>query len=275
MQSTRKNFGATLKHVFKPVLEDPTMPHTFEHLKLSSDKGVSTVTLSRIDKMNSLSMALRDEIEACFDHLAADADTGSVILTGGEDTFCPGFDIAEVVDAGEQAFTHRILEYHTKIYEFHKPIVAAVSGFALAGGFDLALCGDIIIASDTAIFGHPEIRFGVNPLVTPLWRKVGPSKAAELAMTGETIGAEEAHRIGLVSKVVPAEKLLEEAFEIARKLAKIDPRAIGAVKRAAKVVPGLDIPSGLEYEFGMSAAISADADIKANVEVYAKRLGLI
>ena len=108
-------------------------------------------------------------------------------------------------------------------------IVAAVGGFALAGGFDLALCGDIIIASESAIFGHPEIRFGVNPLLTPLWRKVGVSKAMEIAMTGETIGAEEAHRIGLVIKVVPAEKLLDEAFEIARKLAKIEPRALAAV----------------------------------------------
>ena len=251
------------------------MAPKFNYLNLSSDKGVTTVTLNRLDKMNSLSMALRDEIEACFDHLATDADTGSVILTGGEDTFCPGFDIAEVVEAGMQAFTHRIFEYHSKIYEFQKPIVAAVSGFALAGGFDLALCGDIIIASDTAIFGHPEVRFGVNPLLTPLWRKVGPSKAAELAMTGETIGAEEAHRIGLVSKVVPAEKLLEEAFEIARKLAKIEPRAIGAVKRAAKVVPGLDIPAGLEYEFGMTAAIFGDTDIKSKIESYAKRIGLI
>lgn len=251
------------------------MAPKFKHLKLSSDKRVTTVTLNRIDKMNSLSMAVRDEIEECFGYLAGDAETRSVILTGGEDTFCPGFDITEVVEVGTQAFTHRIFEYHSTIYEFPKPIVAAVSGFALAGGFDLALCGDIIIASDTAIFGHPEIRFGVNPLLTPLIPKVGPAKAAEIAMTGETIGADEAHRIGLIIKVVPPEKLLEEAFEIARKLAKIDPRALGSVKRAAKVVPGLDIAAGLEYEFGMTAAIFGDTDIKSEIESYAKRIGLI
>jgi len=251
------------------------MSPTFKHLKLSADKGVTTVTLDRVDKMNSLSMALRDEIEECLDQLAADADVRAVILTGGEDTFCPGFDITEVVDVGTVAFTHRILEYHSKIYEFPKPIVAAVSGFALAGGFDLALCGDIIIASETAIFGHPEIRFGVNPLITPLWRKVGPAKAAEIAMTGETITADEAHRIGLVIKVVPPEKLLEEAFEIARKLAKIDPRALAAVKRSSRVTPTLDITAGLEYEFGLTSAIFADTDIKSQVETYAKRIGLI
>ena len=251
------------------------MSSEFEFLKLSRDKGVATVTLERPDKMNSLSMAVRDEIEKCFDELAADEEARAMILTGGEDTFCPGFDITEVVDKSTEAFTHRILEYHLKIYEFPKPIVAAVSGFALAGGFDLALCGDIMVASETAIFGHPEIRFGANPLLTPLWRKVGPAKAAEIAMTGETINAEEAHRIGLVMKVVPPEKLLDESFEIARKLAKIDPRALAAVKRASVVAPRLDVASGLQYEFGLTAEIFQTTDIKPVIEAYAKRIGLI
>jgi len=251
------------------------MSSKFKFLKISRDQGVATVMLERAEKMNSLSMAVRDEIEGCFDLLAAEEDTHAVILTGGEDTFCPGFDITEVVDAGVEAFTHRILEYHLKIYEFPKPIVAAVSGFALAGGFDLALCGDILIASETAIFGHPEIRFGVNPLISPLWRKVGSSKAVEIAMTGETISVAEAHRIGLVIKVVPPERLLEEAFEIARKLAKIDPRALAALKRAGKISPMLDLSAGLEYEFGLTAGIFGDTDIVSKIEVYAKRIGLI
>jgi len=107
------------------------MSSKFKFLKISRDQGVATVTLERAEKMNSLSMAVRDEIEGCFDLLAAEEDTCAVILTGGEDTFCPGFDITEVVDAGVEAFTPRILEYHLKIYEFPKPIVAAVSGFAI------------------------------------------------------------------------------------------------------------------------------------------------
>ncbi len=251
------------------------MSQEFKHLKLSKDQGVATVTLERKDKMNSLSIAVRDEIEQCFNMLADDEETRALILTGGEDTFCPGFDISEVVDKGAKAFTHRILEYHRKIYGFPKPIVAAVSGFALAGGFDLALCGDIMIGSDTAIFGHPEIRFGVNPLVSPLWRKVGPAKAVEIAITGETIDAAEAHRIGLLIKVVPAEKLLEEAFQIARKLAKIDPQALAAVKRAGRVTPMLESPADLEYEFGLTAGIFGDTDIVSKVETYAKRIGLI
>ncbi len=247
----------------------------FKQIQLSTAEAVATVTLSRVEKMNSLSMALRDEIEECFDALEADDGIRAVILTGGPDTFCPGFDIAEVVETGMEAFTHRILEYHLKIYEFPKPIVVAVSGFALAGGFDLALCGDILIASDTAIFGHPEIRFGVNPLLSPLWRKVGPGRAAEIAMTGETIAAEEAHRMGLVKKVVSSDRLLDEAFEVARKLAKIDPRTIAAVKRAARVSPALDMRAGIEYEFGLTAGIFGDSDIKSKIEAYAKRIGLI
>ena len=251
------------------------MASEFKFLNVSTEQKVATIVLNRPDKMNSLSMALRDEIEECFDALEVDTDVGSVILTGGTDSFCPGFDIAEVVDTNLESFTHRILEYHTKIYSFPKPIVAAVSGFALAGGFDLAHCGDIMIASDTAIFGHPEIRFGVNPLLMPLWRKVGLAKAVEIAMTGETIGAEEAFRIGLVMKVVPPERLLDEAFEIARKLAKIDPRALAALKRASIVAPRLDMLAGLEYEFGLTAEIFRQSDPKPTIEAYARRIGLI
>jgi enoyl-CoA hydratase/carnithine racemase len=251
------------------------MAQEFKYLKVSTDENVATVILNRPEKMNSLSMSLRDEIEHCFDYIEADANIRAMVFTGGTDTFCPGFDIAEVVDTDLESFSHRILEYHLKIYSFTKPIVAAVNGFALAGGFDLALCGDIILASDTAIFGHPEIRFGVNPLLTPLWRKVGPAKAAEIAMTGETIGAEEAYRIGLVMKVVPSDKLIGTAFEIARKLAKIDPRALAAVKRASIVTPRLDIPAGLEYEFGLTAEIFRQSDLKSVIEAYAKKIGLI
>ena len=94
-------------------------------------------------------------------------------------------------------------------------------------------------------------------------------------MTGETINAEEAHRIGLVMKVVPPEKLLGEAFEIARKLAKIDPRALAAVKQAGRVVPRLDLAAGLEYEFGLTAEIFQTTDIQPTIEAYAKRIGLI
>jgi enoyl-CoA hydratase/carnithine racemase len=220
-------------------------------------------------------MKLRDEIEHCFDIIENDANICSMVLTGGTETFCPGFDIAEVIDTNLESFSHRIMEYHVQLYTIAKPVVAAVSGFALAGGFDLALCGDIIIASETAIFGHPEIRFGVNPLLSPLWRKVGPGKAAEIAMTGETINAHDAHRMGLVMKVVSADTLIDEAFEIARKLAKIDPRTLAAVKRAGMVAPGLDIRAGLEYEFGLTAEIFRRSDPKPVIENYARKIGLI
>jgi enoyl-CoA hydratase/carnithine racemase len=251
------------------------MAAEFKFLKVKIDKGVALVTLDRPDKMNSLSMAVRDEIEQCFTFLETSKDVGSVVLTGGEDTFCPGFDIVEVINVGIEAFTHRILEYHRNIYGFTKPIVAAVSGFALAGGFDLALCGDIIIASETAMFGHPEIRFGVNPLLTPLWRKVGLSKAVEIAMMGEMINAEQAHRIGLVSKVVALGGVVDAAFEVARKLTKVDLRALAAVKRASMVAPRLDIEAGLEYEFGFTAAIFQESNLKSKVEAYARKIGLI
>ncbi len=251
------------------------MTSKFRFLKTSIDKGVATVLLDRSETMNALNMELRDEIEQCFGSLETDENVGAVVLTGGTDAFCPGFDIVEVVEKGMDAFTHRVLEYHHRIYGFAKPVVAAVSGFALAGGFDLALCGDIIVASETAIFGHPEIRFGVNPLLTPLWRKVGPAKAVEIAITGETINATEAHRIGLAMKVVPPEKLHEEAFEIARKLAKIDSRALAAVKRASMVVPRLDTQAGMEYEFGLTSEIFRDSDLQEKISTYARKIGLI
>ncbi|RJP15970.1 MAG: enoyl-CoA hydratase/isomerase family protein [Candidatus Abyssobacteria bacterium SURF_5] len=251
------------------------MTPNFEFLNVTVQDGVATIILNRVEKMNSLCMKLRDEIEQCLDLLEADQNVRSAILTGGEDVFCAGFDINEVIETELESFSHRILEYHEKIYGFPKPIVAAVSGFALAGGFDLALCGDIIIASDTAVFGHPEIRFGVNPLLTPLWRKVGPSKAAELVMTGEMLNAEKAVLIGLAVKAVPPDRLLAEASEFARKLAKIEPRALAAVKRASMVVPKLDLRSSLEYEFGLTAEIMRNSELKSRIETYARKAGLI
>jgi enoyl-CoA hydratase/carnithine racemase len=251
------------------------MNEKLEFLKVTLEERIATVVLDRAARMNALSTSLRDEIERCFALLSSNDEVHAVVLTGGEDIFSAGFDIREIVDKGLDSFTHRILEYHRCIYEFPKPVVTAVGGFALAGGFDLALCGDVIIASETAIFGHPEVRFGINPLLSPLWRKVGLAKAVEIAMTGETINAHEAYRIGLVNKIVPSADLLNEAVAIARKLSKIDRAALLAVKRASAVVHRLDMAAGLEYEFGMSAEILRGPDLRQRVESYARKVGLI
>ncbi len=134
-------------------------------------------------------------------------------------------------------------------------MVAAVMGIALGGGFNLALACDFIIASETAIFAHPEVKFGLNPIFDPLWRRVGIARAKQLAMTGEPIGAVEAERIGLVNQVLPPEKVMEAARDLAGKLARKSPKVLSMIKRISDLVPRLDRHSAVEYEVELSALL--------------------
>jgi len=158
-----------------------------------------------------------------------------------------------------------ISRYLQKIYTFPKPVIAAVGGIALGGGFNLASVCDMIVASESAIFGHPELKFGLNPLFGPLSRIVGMAKAKEITMLGEPIGAKEALRIGLVNKVASPETFMEEAKTIAKELARRLPRAIEAVKKVSDVVPRLDRKSALEHEFEISALLFSRSESRDNM----------
>jgi enoyl-CoA hydratase/carnithine racemase len=183
----------------------------------AADDGVATLTLARAERRNALSIKLRNEITQQLDSWATDPAVRAVVLTGAGSTFCAGFDLDEFAQAdlgpSIKDSSHR---YHLAVWNFPKPLLAAINGPAVAGGMDLSVLCDFRIASANAIFGHPEIKFGAPPLFTPLQWIVGIGVARELCLTGRRIGAHEALRIGLVNSISEPERLLDDAMVMAR-----------------------------------------------------------
>ena len=189
--------------------------------------------------------------------------------------FSAGMDVKEMAALSE----NRIDDYFKsvanclkKIFTFKKPVIAGVGGIALGGGFNLAVICDWIIASEAAIFGHPELKFGLNPLFTPLRNRVGTAKAKEIAMLGEPIGAKEALRIGLVNKVAPPERFMAEAEIMAAELAKRSPRALEAVKKISDVAPRMDKSAMLDFEYDMCALLFSRPERKLHMQEFLAEL---
>jgi enoyl-CoA hydratase len=217
----------------------------YELLLLERDPPLATITLNRPDKRNALSHALRLELVDAVSEIEADDAISVAILTGAGSVFCAGFDLsefkqdpsafAEIVGQGEapegSIWTSGQL-MHERLQAFGKPLIGAINGPALAGGFDIAVQCDVRIASETAVFGHPEIKFGAPTLFTILSQIVGGAIARDLALSGRKIDALEAHRIGLVSKVVPEAEVMKETIDYARIVAESPLDALKAVKAA-------------------------------------------
>lgn len=179
-------------------------------VRSAPDDGVVTLTLDRPDKKNALSIALRDEVSDALDDLAGDDAVKTVVITGAGDVFSAGFDLREFQ---QPELTDRLWassdRFHATVLRFPLPIVAAVNGPAIAGGFDLAVMSDLRIAAETARFSHPEIEFG-DVVYGPLHDIVGGGIARELCFTGRVVEAQEAKTLGLVSSVVPPDRLADE-----------------------------------------------------------------
>lgn len=238
---------------------------TYQTILLEQKDGYSIVTMNRPREMNALSREMRAELEDCFIRLEDDADARVIILTGGDYVFSAGLDLKELsalTDADINDFFSSVTKYLKRIYTCKNPVIAAVGGIALGGGFNLATICDLIIASESAIFGHPELMFGLNPLFNPLRQIVGVAKAKEIIMLGQPIGAKEALRIGLVNKVAAPEKLMSEAESMARELAKKSPRALEAIKRISDIAPRLDKASALDLEQDVEALLFSSAERK-------------
>ena len=175
----------------------------------TAGEGVALVTLDRADKKNALSIALRDQVSDELDRLAADESVKVVVITGAGDVFSAGFDLREFEqpELADELWASSD-RFHATVLQFPLPVVAAVNGPALAGGFDLAVMCDLRVAADTARFAHPEITFG-DVVYGPLHDLVGGAVARELCFTGRVVRAEEAKELGLVSAVVPGGELLD------------------------------------------------------------------
>jgi enoyl-CoA hydratase/carnithine racemase len=220
-------------------------------------------------------MQMQRELIDCFTSMEDDETIRAVVLTGGDYVFSAGIDLKELANLSGSALDDYItsmIKYLQKIYTFKKPVVAAVGGIALGGGFNLAIVCDLIVASETAIFGHPELKFGLNPLFDPLRRIVGTAKAKEITMLGEPIGAKEALRIGLVNKVLPPDAFMDEAKSFARELAQRPARTVEAVKRLSDIVPRLDKNTALEYEFEITAVLFSRSERREYMEKFLEEL---
>jgi enoyl-CoA hydratase len=225
---------------------------TFENVIVDKDGAIAVVTLNRPQALNALSYGLVKDLSLAMQELEQDSEVRVIIVTGGEKVFAAGADIKEMAERGP--FDERVLErlaYRDKINKIAKPVIAAVSGFALGGGCELAMSCDIIVASETARFGQPEVNLGIIPGsggTQRLTHLLGKHRAMELVLTGDIMNATDAERLGLVNRVVPVELCLEEAKNIAKKIAAKPFLAVKAAKEAVLKSANTGLDEGLEFE---------------------------
>jgi enoyl-CoA hydratase len=217
------------------------------------DARLGVITLNRPEVRNAINPTMREELSQGLSELEADADVRVIIITGGSKVFAAGADIAAMVEktALEQFSRGSLWDLTFKMEQSRKPIIAAVAGFCLGGGCELAMACDVRIAAESAKFGQAEINVGIIPGgggTVRLTRLVGLGKAKELVLTGKMIDAEEALRINLVNQVVLDERLMEAAFEMARTMTKHSPVAVGLAKYAVQNAVDADLHTARTIE---------------------------
>jgi enoyl-CoA hydratase/carnithine racemase len=249
---------------------------TYETLIVERDGAVEVIRLNRPQALNALSGQLMDELTLAIDAAEADADVRVMILTGSDKAFAAGADIKEMAD---QTYAQAYLEnFITRNWERaarrRKPAIAAVAGYALGGGCELAMMCDILLAADNAKFGQPEVNIGAIPGAggtQRLTRLVGKPKAMEMILTGRMIGAEEAERAGLVSRVVPLAELMTEALAAARKIAELSPLSILMAKEAVDAAYETTLSQGIAFERRLFQSSFAFEDQKEGMAAFAEK----
>ncbi|MBI4495877.1 MAG: enoyl-CoA hydratase/isomerase family protein [Deltaproteobacteria bacterium] len=226
-----------------------------EYVRLAIEEGMAIVTIDNQPSLNALNTPTLIQLEAIFDDLSKNEGVQGVIVTGaGERSFVAGADISEflrVDGKGAADFMARGQRLFDKIAAFERPVIAAVNGYALGGGNELALSCDIRIAAENAVFGQPEVNLGLIPGyggTQRLPRLIGPGKAKEIIFADERIGAQEALRIGLVERVVPKGQALEESKKLLKKILTKGPVAIRMAKQAIHLGLKMSLADGLEME---------------------------
>ena len=252
------------------------MSQTYANILVRTEGRVGLITLNRPKQLNALNDALMDELGAALKAFDADADIGCIVLTGSEKAFAAGADIGAMA---QYSFADVYKgDYITRNWEtmrsIRKPIIAAVSGFALGGGCELAMMCDFIIAADNAKFGQPEIKLGIIPGAggtQRLPRAVGKSKAMELVLTGRMMDAAEAERAGLASRVVPLDKLQDEALAAALTIAGYSQIAVMAAKEAVNKAFEGTLADGMMFERRLFHALFATADQKEGMAAFVEK----
>jgi enoyl-CoA hydratase/carnithine racemase len=236
-----------------------------EFVRLEVEDGVGTIRIDR-PKMNALNVQVQEEIRAAAIEASERGDVRAVVVYGGERVFAAGADIKEMADMSYTDMVSRsggLQSALTAVAKIPKPVIAAVTGYALGGGCELSLCADIRIAADNATLGQPELLLGIIPGAggtQRLSRLVGPSKAKDIIFTGRFVKADEALRIGLVDKLVPADQVYVEAVAWARQFGAAAAMALRAAKESVDRGLEVDLETGLEIERVQFAALFATED---------------
>lgn len=251
----------------------------YEHLLVERDGAVQTITLNRPKQLNALNQAVIGELGAVFAEIAQDTTIRAVILTGaGERAFAAGADIGELAQLESAAQGRRLAARSHNLgrvmAELPQPIIAAINGFALGGGLELALACDIRVAGDAAQMGLPEVTLGIIPGwggTQRLARLVGPGAAKLLMMTGERVNAAEALRLGIVERVVPHAELLPAVRELARALAAQPPLSLYAIKQAVNRGLNMSLDDANQFEAGLFAEVVMTDDRREGTQAFLEK----
>ncbi len=248
---------------------------SYETLLVDVKDGVASLTLNRPEVRNALNATLIRELEQALAMLEADPEARVIVLDGaGDKAFCAGADLRGVGDRGttlqaRESFggLARILEAMARM---KTPVIAKVHGFALAGGCGLAAGCDIVVAADDAVFGLPEIKIGLLPLIVmaPILRSVGRKRGMLMILSGEQVSAREAYEMGLVSRIVPRDELSPAVDALARALAGFSPTALGLAKEAAATVAGMEYSASLRYLREMITLVALSDDAREGIKAF-------
>lgn len=248
----------------------------YENIVVEAEAGVGIIRLNRPKALNALNDALIAELNAALDRFEADEAIGCIVITGSDKAFAAGADIKEMAEGQFSDFYARDpFQNLERVPRCRKPLIAAVAGYALGGGCELAMMCDFIVAADTAKFGQPEITLGVMPAwggSQRLTRSVGKAKAMDLCLTGRMMDAAEAERCGLVARIVAADKLMEETMAAAKKIASMGRLSVVANKEAVNATFETPLSEGLRLERRLFYALFATEDQKEGMAAFiAKR----
>src|SRR5689334_7536436 len=248
---------------------------TYENIIVETKGRVGIIRLNRPQALNALNKALIAELTQAIEAFDADDKIGCMLIAGSEKAFAAGADIKEMADKSFiEAYLGDFVSNWNAAARARKPIVAAVAGFALGGGCELAMQCDIVIAADTAKFGQPEIKLGVIPGIggsQRLTRAVGKSKAMEMILTGRMIGAEEAERAGLVSRVLPAAQLLAEAHETAAAISELSAPVAALAKDSVNMAFETSLEAGVRFERRVFHSLFSTRDQKEGMQAFVEK----
>jgi len=248
---------------------------SYENILVETKGRVGIIRLNRPQALNALNTSLNAELAQAVAACDADAGVGCILITGSEKAFAAGADIKEMSDkSAVEMFAADFAGAWHATAQARKPVIAAVAGFALGGGCELVMQCDIVIAADTAKFGQPEIKLGIIPGIggtQRLPRAVGKAKAMDLILTGRMMDAAEAERAGLVSRVVPAANLMDEAMKLAETIAAMSLPALIAAKEAVNRAFETPLAEGIRFERRVFHMLFATADQKEGMAAFAEK----